>query len=140
MRIDAEFDEEFDVQFVPEHANKELVFCFKKEKTLIQADLLFNLPATEQYSRSRESATSGFLTRLFGYINSTQAPGLAQRRVIWYGISAGDRKGFAKSVARIDRWDFERIVPCHGDVIEQGAKSKFRMIMEWHLELARKGT
>jgi hypothetical protein len=58
--------------------------------------------------------------------------------MIWYGISAKDRQGFARSVSRVDKWDFERIIPCHGDVMEAGSKSIFRKIMAWHLDLAKK--
>lgn len=49
----------------------------------------------------------------------------------------GDRKSFAASTARIDKWDFDRLIPCHGDVIETGAKSVFQKVLKWHLDLAR---
>ena len=42
------------------------------------------------------------------------------------------------SMARIAGWDFERIVPCHGDVIEKGGKGIFENVMSWHLEAAKK--
>jgi hypothetical protein len=134
--IDPDFDREFDYEYVPAHANKEIVFCHKPTRTLIQADLVFNYPATEQFSRTGESATSGILTKIFGALTSVGGNG--QRRLIWYGLSSGDRAGFARSMARIDRWDFERIVGCHGDVIESGGKGVFRHVFEWHLELAKK--
>ncbi len=134
--VDEEFDSEFDHEFVHSHANKELVFNFKKDKTLIQADLIFNLPATEQFSKTGQPAETGILTKIFTYINSTRGTGLAQRRFVWYATSSGDRPGFAKSMAKIDKWDFDRIVPCHGDVIESGGKDIFRKIMSWHLQKA----
>jgi hypothetical protein len=118
--VDAEFDREFDYEFVYAHQNKEIVFNHKPTGTLIQADLLFNYPAREQFSRTGVSATSGILTKLFGAVTSTQGNG--QTRLLWYGVSAGDRLGFAKSVARIEKWDFDRVVGCHGDVIESGGK------------------
>ncbi|KAJ4294180.1 hypothetical protein N0V90_007870 [Kalmusia sp. IMI 367209] len=134
--IDADFDREFDYEYVPAHQNKEIVFHHKPTRTLIEADLLFNYPSTEQFSKTGESATSGILTKLFGALTSVHGKG--QKRAIWYGISSGDRLGFAKSVERINKWDFERIVPCHGDVIETGGKGIFQSVMEWHLELAKK--
>ncbi|KAF2277812.1 uncharacterized protein EI97DRAFT_431885 [Westerdykella ornata] len=136
--VDADFDREFEWEYVPAHTNKEIAFHHKPTRTLIQADLLFNLPATEQFSKAGVSATSGILTKLFGAAMNTK--GNVQKRVIWYGISAGDRLGFAKSVANIDKWDFERIVPCHGDVIESGGKEVFRKVFAWHLDLAKKQT
>merc|ERR1711964_861214 len=50
--ISPEFDAEFDWEYVPSHVNKELVFHHRPTRTLIQADLLFNLPATEQFSKA----------------------------------------------------------------------------------------
>ncbi|QDS75009.1 hypothetical protein FKW77_005692 [Venturia effusa] len=133
-KVDAEFDADFDYEFVDGHMNKELVFNHRPSRTLIEADLLFNLPATEQYSRTGVNASSGFLTRLFGALQNTKGKAMAQQRVIWYGTSAADRTGFAKSMKLINGWDFDRLVPCHGDVIETGAKGIFEKVMAWHLE------
>jgi hypothetical protein len=137
--VDETFDAEFDREYIPGHANKELVFNHKPSKTLIEADLMFNLPATEQFSKTGLSPTSGFLTRLFCAVNHSAGEALWQRRVIWYAISSGDRKGFNESVSRIAKWDFDRIIPCHGDVIESGGKRIFEKVMQWHLEAAKKG-
>ncbi|MCJ1242788.1 hypothetical protein MMC14_010797 [Varicellaria rhodocarpa] len=133
MEVDPDFDAEFDVEYVGAHANKELVFHHKPSKTLIEADLMFNLPATEQYSRSDESATSGILTKLFIGLMSTQGEAKWQKRFLWYAASKADRPSFDESVGRIAGWDFERIIPCHGDVIESGGKGVFRKVFEWHL-------
>lgn len=135
--IDADFDREFDYEYVDAHANKELVFNHKPSRTLIEADLLFNLPATEQMSKSGVSPHAGLLTKLFVAINNTQGSAIWQKRFMWHAISAGDRQGFNKSIAKIDGWDFDRIIPCHGDVIESGGKGIFRKVMEWHLAAAK---
>lgn len=135
--IDPEFDSEFEYAYVPAHANKELVFNHKPTRTLIQADLLFNYPATEQYSKTGELATSGILTKLFGAFTNTHGKG--QQRFMWYGVSNGnkDRPGFNRSIEAIDKWNFDRIIPCHGDVIETGGKGIFRKVLAWHLEAAQ---
>ncbi|KAJ4356455.1 uncharacterized protein N0V89_004488 [Didymosphaeria variabile] len=135
--IDPDFDREFEWEYVPAHQNKEIVFNHKPTRTLIEADLMFNYPSTEQYSRTGESATTGVFTKIFGSLTNTQ--GAAQKKAIWYGISSGDRTGFARSVSKIHKWDFDRIIPCHGDVIENGGKGIFERVMEWHLDLAKKG-
>ncbi|KFY51804.1 hypothetical protein V497_08839 [Pseudogymnoascus sp. VKM F-4516 (FW-969)] len=133
VRISEEFDRDFEYEYVPEHMNKELVFLYKPEKTLIVADYLFNLPATEQYSRSGEAANKGILTKLFGALMSTKGAATGQKRYLWYAASAADRKGFGESAKRIGTWDFERIVPCHGDVVEGNGKEVFRKLFGWHL-------
>ncbi|KAF1961998.1 hypothetical protein CC80DRAFT_201598 [Byssothecium circinans] len=136
--IDADFEAEFEYEYVPGHRNKEIVFNHKPTRTLIQADFFFNYPATESFSKTGESATSGILTRLFGALTNTQSDW--QKRMIWHGISRGDRSGFAQSAARVEKWDFQRVIPCHGDVIETGGKGIFQKIFQWHLDLAKKST
>lgn len=134
QKISEEFDSEFETEYVYGHPSRELVFLHKRSRTLIEADLLFNLPAREQYSKTGESATSGLLTKIISPLLSTNAPATWQKRFVWYILSSGDRKAFNESVRRIDKWDFNRLIPCHGDVVESGAKGVFRTVMEWHLE------
>ncbi|KAK4499643.1 hypothetical protein PRZ48_010161 [Zasmidium cellare] len=138
--VTPEFDAEFDVEYLPQHPNKELVVNHRPSKTLIEADLLFNLPATEQFSKTDVSPTSGILTKIFNALQNTRGNAIWQRRFLWYGVS--DRAAFNERVRRIAGWDFERIVPCHGDVIESGGKGIFEKVMEWHLKAkdAKKST
>jgi hypothetical protein len=136
VKVDEEFDANFDSIFVSSHANMELVYNFRPERTLIEADLMFNLPATEQMSRTNEKP--GILTKIFGALTHTRGEALGQRRMIWYGTSAGDRKSFNQSVSAIAGWDFDRLIPCHGDVIETGGKGIFEKVMKWHLDQAQK--
>ncbi|KAG0650194.1 hypothetical protein D0Z07_2977 [Hyphodiscus hymeniophilus] len=134
VRVSEEFDRDFEYEFVAAHQNKELVFFHKPSKTLIEADLMFNLPATEQYSRAGVDATTGVFTRLFGGIQNTRGSAIWQKRVLWYALSSSDRNGFNASVKRINGWGFENVVPCHGDVIVGGGKGIFEKVFEWHLQ------
>ena len=138
MKVDSEFDAEFDYEYVGSHANKELVFCHKPDKTLIEADMMFNLPAKEQYSRTGEDPTSGLWTKLFIGLQNTMGKATWQKRFLWYAASSPDRKGFNQSAQKIASWDFDRIIPCHGDVIETGGKGIFMKVFEWHLQGAKK--
>lgn len=137
MKVDPDFDREFESEYVGSHGNKELVFCHKPDKTLIEADLIFNLPANEQYSKSEESATGGFATKMFIGLMSASGAATWQKRFLWYGASSADRPGFNQSMKKINGWDFEKIIPCHGDVIETDGKGVFQKIMEWHLKAAK---
>ena len=142
VRIGEDFDHDFDYEFVDGHANKELVFCFRPDRTLIQADLMFNLPATEQYSRCSSSSSSGkanwgLPTKFFIGMMNTAGSATWQKRIIWYGTSSKDRPSFNASISRINAWDFDRIIPCHGDVLESpGAKGIFQKVFDWHLKAA----
>ncbi|KIW13159.1 hypothetical protein PV08_08346 [Exophiala spinifera] len=132
MPTTAEFDKEFSSEYFPMHPNKELVFYHRPTRTMIEADLLFNLPATEQFSKSGVDPKSGLLTKLFGGIMNTRGDMVWQKRFLWYAASKGDRAGFAESVKKIkSSWDVERIIPCHGDVIETGGKAIFDKAMAW---------
>ena len=102
---------------------------------MIEADLLFNLPATEQFSKSGVDPQSGILTKLFGGIMNTRGDMVWQKRFLWYAASKQDRAGFAESAKKIkSSWDVERIIPCHGDVIETGGKSILDKAMAWFYE------
>lgn len=127
-----QFDAEFDYEFVHAHPNKEIVFNHKPTRTMIQADLIFNLPGTEQFSRTGDDPSTGLLTKLFSYFNNTAGEAIGQRRFLWF-ISRRDRPGYNQSIAKINKWDFDRMIPCHGDVIETGAKGIFETVMAWHL-------
>ncbi|KAK6435913.1 hypothetical protein LTR95_007899 [Oleoguttula sp. CCFEE 5521] len=139
LSVDAEFDAEFDLEYAHGHGNKEVVVNHRKSGTLIEADLLFNLPATEQMSKSGLSPTGGLLTKLMVWLNNSNGEALSQRRFLWYG-AAQDKKSFNPAMARIASWNFDRIIPCHGDVIETGGKRIFEKVMEWHIQAARKST
>ncbi|KAF2834348.1 hypothetical protein M501DRAFT_990324 [Patellaria atrata CBS 101060] len=132
--VDPEFDAVFDFEYVQAHQNKEIVFNYKPDRTLIQADLIFNLPANEQFSKSGTSPEAGLLTKLWIHVTNTRGRALGQQRLIWYAISRSDREGFGRSMKKINTWDFDRVIPCHGDVIESGGKGIFQKIMTWHLE------
>lgn len=131
LAISEEFDQEFESEYVHSHTNKELVFLHKPSRTMIEADLIFNLPATEQFSKTNISPTAGVLTKLFGGIMNTKGDATWHKRFLWYAASGNDREGFKKSVAAMDKWDFDRIIPCHGDVIETGGKGVYDKLMEW---------
>ena len=103
-----------------------------------RSSMMFNLPANEQFSRTGENPTSGILTKLFIGLQNTTGPATWQKRFLWYLASSGDRQGFNQSARKIASWDFDRIIPCHGDVIESGGKGIFKKVFDWHLSAPAK--
>jgi len=135
--ISPEFDTDFQYEYVDAHPNKELVFFFKPDRVLIEADLMFNLPAKEQYSRvpnGQLKPPGGVLGRIFESLSSTEGEAKGIKRFLWHGLSRGDRMGFNQSVRRIQAWDFTTIVPCHGDTVVGNGKEVFNKVFAWHLE------
>lgn len=137
QKISGEFDAEFAMEYVYGHPSRELVFLHKPSRTLIEADLLFNLPAREQYSKTPDGP-SGLLTKIANTFMSAAPPATLHKRFAWYLLSTADKQAFTRSMTRIDQWDFNRLIPCHGDVVESGAKGVFRTVMEWFLEADKK--
>ncbi|KAK3694282.1 hypothetical protein B0T22DRAFT_66347 [Podospora appendiculata] len=133
--ITPEFDADFAYEFVDAHPNKELVFFFRPDRVLIEADLMFNLPATEQYSRvPGEDGKPGWMGWIFTKLQSTAGDAKGQKQFLWHLASRGDRPAFNESVRRIAEWDFETVIPCHGDVIQRNGKQVFEKVFEWHLK------
>lgn len=110
------------------------MFNYKPEKVLIEADLMFNLPAIEQYSKVPESQRpGGFADKLFQGAQSTAGEATWMKRFNWY-LAGKDRKSLNDSLKVIDSWDFTTLIPCHGEVIEGTAKETYRKVFQWHLE------
>ncbi|KAL7283994.1 hypothetical protein ACG7TL_001267 [Trametes sanguinea] len=94
--------------------NKDVAFFHPKSRTMIEADLLFNLPAREQYSKT---GSPGYFP-IFGNLNPYS---WAHKRFAWsLGV---DKEAMKRDVKTVAGWDFDRIIPCHGDVIEKNAKA-----------------
>jgi len=112
---DTKYGYEDDIQhcFFSGFKNKDVAFFHPASKTLIQADLLFNLPPTEQYSRSKSF--------VFGKISPQSW--IHQKLVSSLGT---DKEAMKRDATTVANWDFERIIPCHGDVIEKEGKKAWR--------------
>ncbi|KAF4994346.1 hypothetical protein FGRMN_5854 [Fusarium graminum] len=135
IKVDPEFDADFDYEYVDGHANLEIVFLYKPERVLIQADLLFNLPPTEQYSKVPEAEVpgDGAVGKLFSCVQNPRGDTKWLQRFNWY-VLAKNRESFNDSMACIAQWDFTTMIPCHGDVLEGDGKEVFMKVFDWHLQ------
>jgi hypothetical protein len=91
---------------------REVVFCHQESHTLIVADLV-------------QSADSGspLLTRLVKRLMGTyKRPGLP----LPFRLGFRDKAAARASLERILSWDFDRILLCHGPIVERGGKDVFR--------------
>ncbi|TFK61303.1 hypothetical protein BDN72DRAFT_849818 [Pluteus cervinus] len=110
-----EFENEVPACYFSGFKNKDIAFLHRESKTLIQADLLFNLPATEQYSKSPHSAWNPLHALPLGPTSWFHT------KVAWnLGV---DKDAMRRDVKTVSGWDFDRIIPCHGDVIETDGKA-----------------
>jgi hypothetical protein len=83
LKLPEELAREFEVEYWDGHANQEITFLHKPTRTFIEADLLFNLPAREQYSKTGEDPTKGIFTKLMLYFTNTKPGHKGQQRFIW---------------------------------------------------------
>ncbi|RSH82660.1 uncharacterized protein EHS24_007654 [Apiotrichum porosum] len=109
------FEPEISLHQVSAHVNDELTAIHHPSGTLLEADLLFNLPPKEQYSRAGGLT---FFSRLLG--GSFSPDGSLHKSAIGSLVAKPDLA--KKELAPIFAAKWDRLVPCHGDVIETGGK------------------
>lgn len=114
----------FEMVYLPSHTNKELVLFDKPNKILCQADLLLLLgpkgTKLEQYSKETGcepnfNIFTGF-SRIMGYSHADCGwfVGLTNR------LLQTKKPDTQQGLKVINSWDFKTMVPCHGNVVEDG--------------------
>lgn len=96
-------------------AANEVVFVHLKSKTLIVADLVFNIQNPRGLGITLFMKMVGAFKRL------------APSRVWKFLVK--DKAKFERSIQSVLACDFDRIVPGHGEVFETGARSAFRVAL-----------
>lgn len=110
-------------------------------QTIVVTDLLFNLPCNEQYSKTPNGKPSSWIPFLDSLSGRFQPKQKTHHNFLWTTSTANDlpsnekaqapnktlstderRKRFAKDAEAVAKWNFDRIIPCHGDTIETGGK------------------
>ncbi|KAI0313890.1 hypothetical protein OF83DRAFT_1165416 [Amylostereum chailletii] len=134
------FDTEFKSCYFPGFRNKDVVFVHVPSKTLITADLLFNLPCIEQYTYSWFPSGVPFLNWFLPtmspespahqkfLLQAAKKGGYERANVLW------ELRAMKRDAKTVADWDFDRIIMCHGEVIETGGnkawRSAYRLILE----------
>lgn len=92
----------------------EVVFFHPASRTLLLTDLAFNIAA----------GSGGGATRLFFRAIGAEGRFGPHRLARWFFIR--DRAAARDSIQAILRWDFDRVVVTHGDVLEHGGRDALR--------------
>lgn len=105
----------------------EFVFLHVPTRTLILADLAFHFPAG---SRTGWTRTFLWLEQGWGRLRPT----------ILLRMAIREKRAFGRSVEDVRTWDFDRIIPGHGHVLETGAREAFDVAFppQTRAELSRK--
>ncbi|KAF8588156.1 hypothetical protein K439DRAFT_1629994 [Ramaria rubella] len=110
------FEDEIGVCYFSGFRNKDVAFHHPASKTLVVADLIFNLPAKEQYSKVLKKPY---------FLNADMGPyGWLHQKFVWF--AGTDKEAMRRDVRTVAEWDFDRIIPCHGDVIENKGNEAWR--------------
>jgi hypothetical protein len=99
------------VEGVPSY--QEYLFFHAPSRTLIVADLVFNFG-------DNEPLWTEMLLRVA--IGGQHHPGMSRP----FKAAVKDEAAFQRSMEAMFSWDFDRLIPGHGDVIETGAKEQVR--------------
>jgi hypothetical protein len=94
----------------------ETAFLHKETKTLIVADLCFNLLNPKGWN-------AGIVLRMFGTYKRFAVSRLFLKYV-------KDKAAFRRSLDELFTWDFDRIVMSHGEVIPQDGKARLRSALQ----------
>jgi hypothetical protein len=95
----------------------DVVFCHRRSRTLIVADLVFNM-----------RQAPALATRLFFRLDDAYGKFGPSR--LWR-LLMRDRITARAAVDRILTWDFDRVIMAHGDVLETGGHEAFRDSFAW---------
>jgi len=120
------FEDEVSACYFSGFKNKDVAFFHKASKTLIEADLLFNLPPLEQYSNSTTSPYGWW--PFVSYI----APFTTAHRLLISSQTVNEA-ACKKDAVTVDSWDFDTIIPCHGDVVAKDAKAAWQSVWDKYL-------
>jgi len=104
---------ELDSQLVHGFRLSEVVLFHRPSRTLVITDLCFNIQRSP-YRRSRAFFRANGMWQRFGPSRIIRA------------LAVSDRAALRRSLEQLLAWDFERIVPGHGDVVEHGGPAALR--------------
>lgn len=96
---------------------QEIVFFHKASRTLILTDLCFNV-------RRATAPLQRIVARLLD-INGKFAPSRLFR------ITTRDKRTARASRERILRWDFDRVIVAHGEILHSGGKMALQKALRW---------
>lgn len=116
------FEEEILACYFSGYELKDVAFLHIPSKTLVEADLLFNLPGKEQYSNKGGKFPGISSLSPYGWFHQSFTKGQAK-----------DQEAMKRDAKTVAGWDFNRIIPCHGDVIETEGNKAWKNVYKTFL-------
>lgn len=124
----------FEFVYIPQHQNRELLMFDKNSKFLCQADLLLMLGPSdhklEQYSEELGYKKNFNPHGGLSYLTRFSHPGSKRFKNLVNKITKTNLPEVQESLKIIYNWDFTSIIPCHGNVEENG-KAYFKKYFDF---------
>lgn len=98
---------------------QEMVFYHRTSRTVILTDIAFNFDQTNRLA-------TRFAAQLLGSYKTLRPSRLEK----W---ASRDKAAVEASVRRVMAWDFDRVIPGHGSIVETDGKMQFKTGYEWFL-------
>jgi hypothetical protein len=108
---------DLDATFIEGSMVNETVFLHRPSRTLVVSDAIQNFDSSPDLP-----------TRLYFKLMGMHGKRSVSRLIRPFHR---DRKAVRRSLDEILRWDFDRLVPCHGDIIETGGKDALVEAYTW---------
>lgn len=127
----------FKFMYFPGHSNLEIVLLDQKAKTIAEGDMFFNFQLDNKKNPNSDVFNEQFHNKdpqhgMWGWLTKkvfTQDSWLSGKALnAIYKDKVGVRKGVD---TMLSSWDFEKIIPCHGDTIDHNAKKVWKDAFEF---------
>jgi len=118
------FEQDITACYFSGFSKKDVAWLHVPSQTLIVADLIFNLPANEQYSKSRSRSKVPFIGKFSPKEDF-------HKTFVWN--EGKDKEAMRKDAKTVAEWKFQRIIICHGDVIEDDAVTVWKTVYSKYL-------
>jgi hypothetical protein len=127
-------EHEFDYLYLDKTVNRESLFFHRPSNTLLTADLLWNLPAVEQYKQAgpggKPRTSFNFMTKINSSFMNPESIG--HTAFMWYVMAKGaqGRTQIGDAMKKvIEEWKPTSIVMCHGETVV-GSASDVRNVLK----------
>lgn len=118
------FEQDITACYFSGFSKKDVAWLHTASQSLIVAELIINLPAIEQYSKSRSNCRVPFISKFSPKDNF-------HKNFVWH--EGKDKEAMRKDAKTVAAWDFQKIIPCHGDVIETDANGVWKTVYSKYL-------
>jgi len=129
-------EHEFDYIYLDKTVNHESLFFHVPTKTLLTADLFWNLPAIEQYKQAGPGGTPLMSFNWMTKINShfMNPSSIGHTAFMWYVMAKGNagRAQIGSAMSKVlNVWQPTSIIMCHGENVYKNVPETIRRAFRW---------